>query len=198
MDDPAGGLATGPPKSFSMLSLTASMLPDPSLPFYRGVQLALAIYASFILVIDESKIKAKTTPLAPSNCMCGKKMKLITPVTNAVARITNNTFEEPYFSSNNGPTTKSIIIFPKKCSHPECPNTCPKNLIYVSGLNIEDLYTLKKDFVEAPPVILSITKTAKQINVNPNTTGALKDSCNFLPLELMFSLPIICKCIKKL
>ena len=59
-------------------------------------------------------MNANTTPLAPRSWTCGKNMKLITPVTSAVAKITKRIFAEPYFSSKSGPTTSNIIIFPKK------------------------------------------------------------------------------------
>ena len=47
-----------------MLSWTASMLPEPSLPFYQGVQLALAIYGLLILYHRQQReFKVKLTPL---------------------------------------------------------------------------------------------------------------------------------------
>lgn len=72
------------------------------------------IFSSSILVKDASNMNANTTPLAPRSWTCGKNMKLITPVTSAVAKITKRIFAEPYFSSKSGPTTSNIIIFPKK------------------------------------------------------------------------------------
>lgn len=38
------------------------------------------------------------------------------PVTSAVASITNRRFIEPYFSSSSGPTTRINVMLPRMCS----------------------------------------------------------------------------------
>ena len=79
------------------------------------------IEPSLMLVKEDNKINADTTPLAPKSWTWGNSTKLTIPVVKAVASITNTILEEPYFSSSKGPTIKISIIFPIKCSQPACP-----------------------------------------------------------------------------
>lgn len=132
------------------------------------------IVPSLKLEKEVRRMKANTTPLAPSSCTCGNRIKFTMPVTSAVARITNKMLDEPYFSSSIGPITSSSVILPIKCSQFACPNTCPINRKYVNGSANDERYTLNKSLVEAPPVILPRSRAARQINENVSTTGELK------------------------
>ena len=55
---------------------------------------------------EVSRMKAKTTPLAPSSMVLGKNRLWMTPVTNAVTRITASRSFQPYFSSRIGPSSR--------------------------------------------------------------------------------------------
>ncbi len=107
------------------------------------------------------------------------------PVASAVARITNKILDDPYFSSNSGPTISSIMIFPIKCSQPACPTTCPNRRTYVSGDSIEERYTLNSAFVVHPFVIHPSASDKKQTAVKQMTTGELNENL-IRPLFFMF------------
>ena len=103
--------------------------------------------------VNETRmINANTTPLAPQSATCGKKMKLTRAVTTAVIRMTLTSEAGPYFSSSIGPRSRMYIAFPMKCDHPECPSTCVKNRIYVSGESSDERYVENSSLVLEPPV----------------------------------------------
>ena len=89
---------------------------------------------SRVRVMDDSRIIANTTPLAPSSMTRGKKMKLISPVSSAAASITRIRSSEPYFSSSIGPRISMYIRLPSRWPQSAWPNTWHTILSQVSGL----------------------------------------------------------------